>query len=73
MWWPWSRPPCVLRRVTVSLTGDPNVALEGVLWQTRGGWYVLKDGAMLAKGGPPEKVVGDLIVHHTQVLFFQAD
>ena len=40
-WLCWWRPPCVLRRVLVNVTYNPNEALQGVLWRYRGGWLVI--------------------------------
>lgn len=66
-WRPW----CVHRRVVVNLTHDSAEALEGVLWSTRGPWLTLRDVSGLHAGHPPAKMLGDVLIHRTQVAYLQ--
>lgn len=67
----WWRPPCLLRVVLVSLVSDPDLALRGVLWRSRGAWLVLKDGELVKPHGEPTKVDGELVIHRSNVAFLQ--
>ena len=69
-WLCWWRPPCLLRRVVVNFTADSTEAIEGVLWSYRWGWLTLKDCAGL-KAGPPVPLVGDVVIHRSQIKFMQ--
>jgi hypothetical protein len=71
MWWPW-RPPFHLRKVIVNLKDDPSTALEGVIWSTRGAWYVLRDAQVLTReSGVLKPISGELIVERANVLYFE--
>ena len=68
----WSRrAPCVLRRVIVNLTYNPNEALQGVLFEQRGGWVTLRDVEALTSGQAPTKVDGDVVIHLDRIAYFQ--
>jgi hypothetical protein len=69
MFW---RPPCVLRTVIVNFKHDSDLAIRGVLWQSRGAWIVLRDPAVLRPNGPTTPVDGDLVVHRDAIAFLQA-
>lgn len=72
--WDWLcfwRPPCRLRRVIVNLTHTQTEALQGVLWSYRGGWIVLRDASGLTSGQRPTPIDGDVILHISQVAYFQ--
>jgi hypothetical protein len=68
--WYW-RPPCLLRRVLVNVTYNPNEALQGVLWSHRQGWIVLRDVEALTSGQPAVKVDGEVVMHVDKVAYFQ--
>ena len=71
-WLFWWRPPCLLRRVTLNFVhGDSTEALEGVLWRSRGPWLVLQDVTALKAGQQPVAMVGEIVIHRSQVAFFQ--
>lgn len=69
--WAWWRPPALLRTVIVNLQSDGDVALRGVLWQSRGAWLVLRDVQMLHANGAVTKLDGESVVHRTNVAFLQ--
>jgi len=68
MRWPWDPP--VLRRVVVQLKDDPTTALRGVLW-SRGPWLTLRSPELLKTGMQPERLVGDAVIHSSNVSFLQ--
>jgi len=70
-WLFWWRPPCVLRRVIVNLKHDPTEALEGILWASRGSWLILHDVTGLKAGVPPTKMIGDVVLHRSNVAYLQ--
>lgn len=60
-WLFWWRPPCLLRRVHVNVKGE-EIALRGVLWRTRGSWWVLRDVEIAIGGHAPEKSISDEVI-----------
>lgn len=68
-WLLWWRPPCLLRPVIVNLTD--NNAIEGVLWQSRGPWLVLREAKFLAPHATPQAIDGEAVVHRSRVSFIQ--
>jgi len=70
-WLCWWRPPCLLRRVIVNFTHDPEEAIEGVLWASRGPWLTFRDTSGLRTGREPAKVHGDIVIHRSQIAFLQ--
>jgi hypothetical protein len=68
LWW---RPPCLLRTVLVNLIEDRDTALKGVLWQSRGPWFVLRDVAIVRPGLAPAAMDGEVVVHRRNVAFVQ--
>jgi hypothetical protein len=70
-WLCFWRPPCLLRRVIVNLAYNPEEALQGVLWSSRGGWITLKEASAITAGRPPAKIEGDVVIHLSKVAFFQ--
>jgi hypothetical protein len=70
-WCCFWRPPCLYRRVIVNFTADPSEALEGVLWSYRWRWLTLTDVSALKGGATPEKIIGDAVLHRTQIKFLQ--
>lgn len=72
MWWLcWWRPPSHLRRVIVNFTHSENEALEGLLWQSRGPWLILREVTALKGGREPLKIPGEAHVHRTHVAYLQ--
>ena len=70
-WLFWWRPPCLLRRVTVILKHDETEGLDGVLWESRGPWFTLRDVSALKKGYEPKPLPGECVVHRSNVAYFQ--
>jgi hypothetical protein len=70
-WVFWWRPPCLLRRVILNLQHDATEALEGVLWSYRGGWLTLRDVSGLKAGQPATPIMGEVIVHRSNVAYTQ--
>jgi hypothetical protein len=70
-WLCWWRPPCLLRRVIVNFTHDPEEAIEGVLWASRGPWLTVRDAVGSVRGAQPKKLVGEIVIHRTQIAFMQ--
>lgn len=71
MWWLWWRHPALYRKVLINLvSGDPP-AIQGVLWQSRSGWLVLRTAALTPAHGDPLPVDGEVIIHRSNVTFIQ--
>jgi len=63
----------VLRTVIVNLKADPDTALRGVLWSTRGPWLTLRNPAILKAGAEPTSADGELVVHRDNIAFLQVE
>ena len=70
-WLLFWRPPCQLRRVIVNFTHDSSEALEGILWSARGHWVILRDVSAMKAGQPPVPMIGEVVVHRTQIAYLQ--
>jgi len=70
-WLLWWRPPAMLRVCIVNLVGDPDTAIKGVLWRSRGSWLVFRDCALLKAGATPTRMDGDVVVPRARVAFLQ--
>ena len=70
-WLLWWRPPCLLRVVLVNLQSDPDTALRGVLWSSRGAWLTLRRASLVKGSLPPVLMDGDVLIHRTNVAFLQ--
>ena len=70
-WLLWWRPPCLLRVVIVNLKDDPQTAIKGVLWASRGAWLTVRQAALLRAGEGPTPVDGEVIVHRSNIAFLQ--
>jgi hypothetical protein len=70
-WLLWWRPPMLLRQVIVNLKSDDAVALQGVLWQSRGPWLTLRSVSALRTTGGVTPMDGEVVVHRHNVAFFQ--
>ncbi len=46
-------------------------ALSGVLWQTRGRWYTLKNAALLTAGQKPTPIDGEAVIDRSNISFIQ--
>jgi hypothetical protein len=57
--------------VIVNLKDDPDAAIRGVLWETRGPWLVLRNAAALNANMQPTKVDGEIVVHLDNLSFLQ--
>jgi len=69
MQWPWRAR--LRRRVLVNLKDDATQALRGVLWNQRGRWFVLRQADLLKLGAEPTPLDGEVIVHVTNIAFYQ--
>ncbi len=70
-WWVLDQPPCVRQRVIVNLKSDPDTALSGVLWSSRGPWLVLRAVVALKSDRQPVPVDGESVIHRQNVHFLQ--
>lgn len=70
-WWLAQQPPCMKQRVLVNLKSDRTTGYQGVLWQTRGAWFVVKDVTVLPTDGPAQPMDGALVVHRSNVELMQ--
>jgi hypothetical protein len=57
--------------VLVNLVHDRDSALQGVLWQSRGAWLVLRNVSVIKTQAPPTPVDGDVVIHRDHVAFIQ--
>lgn len=55
----------------MNLKDDPTTAIRGVLWSSRGAWLVVKEPVALRAGQVPAQIDGDVVVHRSNVAFFQ--
>jgi len=62
--------PCLRRRIIVNFV-DGHTAIEGVLWEQRGDWLLVKSAKALQVGRDPLPMDGDLVIECAQVLFVQ--
>jgi len=67
----WFRPPCVLKTVVINLKDEPDAAIRGVLWSTRGPWLILRQASALHGGTPAAPIDGEVVVHTDNVQFIQ--
>lgn len=70
--WYW-RPPCLLRTVLISLKSPADEGVRGVLFESRGPFYVLKHPTAIKAGHPPEDLDGDVIIDRHNVAFIKID
>ena len=70
-WFLWWRPPCLFRACIVNLKNEPDTAIKGVLWSSRGGWLTFKDCSLLKPGVPPTTMDGEVVIERRNVLFLQ--
>jgi len=71
-WLCWWRPPSLLRRVTVNFRHSESEAIEGVLWQQRGMWFILRDCHALKAGHVPLKMdPHEVHIPRANVAYFQ--
>jgi hypothetical protein len=72
--WSWLtfwRPPCLRRTVLINLVSDKDTALRGVLWESRGLWFTLRDAAAVKARAAPMPLDGEVVIHRSNVAFFQ--
>lgn len=55
----------------MNFTHDSTEAFEGVLWSSRGGWLTLRNASALKAGQPPTPIPGDVVLHRSQLAYFQ--
>lgn len=70
--WLWrliGRIPCLRHEVIVQLADGS--ALQGVLYEVVGDWFVLKAARYLVEGRGPTAVDGDAVVDRARILFIQ--
>lgn len=66
----FERIPCLRRRVLVNLT-DNTTAIEGVLYEKRGNYLVLKNLTIHSANNKPVPMDGDAVIECAKVLFIQ--
>lgn len=59
------------RRVIVNVKSEATEAFEGILWSYRGGWLTLKDVSALKASLPPAKILGDVLIHRSNLAYTQ--
>jgi hypothetical protein len=73
-WWSrllfW-RAPFLEGAVLVNLISDPDTALRGVAWRTRGAWIVLRSASLVKARTEAAVIDGEVIVHRSNVAFIQ--
>jgi hypothetical protein len=67
--WTGRAPYPLVRRVIVHTKG--NLSFEGVLWQRRAGYLVLRKAAQREPGRNPNPVDGELVLDEREVAFMQ--
>lgn len=70
VWWLRPRIPCLRRRILVNLV-DQDTAIDGVLFEQRGAWLVLKTARLLSKDAAPVTMDGDVVIECAKVSFIQ--
>ncbi|PYR30333.1 MAG: hypothetical protein DMF90_27915 [Acidobacteria bacterium] len=70
-WWAFWRPPCLRRVVLVSLVSDKDTAIRGVLWESRGVWFTVRNAAAIKARAAPLPMDGEVVIHRANVAFFQ--
>lgn len=70
-WLRWWRHPALYHRVLVNLKSDDPPAIQGVLWQSRGAWLVLRKASLTPAHGEALPVDGEVVVHRDNVSFIQ--
>jgi hypothetical protein len=55
----------------VNLRHTPDEAFEGVLWSSRGPWLMLRAVSALKVGQPPTPVLGDVVIHRSNLAYLQ--
>jgi hypothetical protein len=45
--------------------------MEGIVWQSRGSWLILRDCAALKAGQPPAKLPGEIHIPRHHVAYLQ--
>lgn len=58
------------RRVLVNLLHDEGT-VEGVLWQRRGVWLIVKDARLLRRNGDTVPIDGEVLIDKAGVAFLQ--
>jgi hypothetical protein len=66
-----ARIPCLHRRIIVTLDDRQENSIDGVLFDKRGGWLVLKDARLLQANRPPVPMDGDVVIECAKVSFIQ--
>lgn len=68
----WWGLPARRRRVIVNFRDQTAPSLDGILWQRRGRWLVLRDCYLLETAKQtPTRVDGEVTLDRSQVLFLQ--
>jgi hypothetical protein len=50
---------------------DDDMAIQGVLWRSRGAWLVIREASVKEGRLPKEKVQGEIVIHRSNVAFIQ--
>lgn len=70
-WLLFWRPPCLLRRVIVNFKHTDSEAIEGIVWQQRGAWFILHDCTAIKAGQKPEKLPDDVHIPRANIAYLQ--
>jgi hypothetical protein len=71
-WWLiWWRPPYLEGVVIVNLISDPDAALRGIAWRSRGPWLVLRQAHLVKARLDPVPIDGEVVVHRSNISFVQ--
>jgi hypothetical protein len=69
--WRWWQHPALLDVCVVNFKHDKEMAIRGLLWRTRGSWWLMRDCTVLVTGKPPGHIDGDVLIHASTVAFVQ--
>lgn len=66
-----TRAPGLRRIVLINLARSPDQAVRGVLFSRHGGYYLLKQAAVVQHDGSTIALDGDVLIHRDEILFSQ--
>lgn len=65
------RPPFLRRRCLITTKSAPDSVFEGVLWESRGSWLVLRQCALIRVGETSVPFDGEVVIHRDNLFFAQ--
>jgi hypothetical protein len=57
----------------VNLIAPPDEAVYGVLYRSRGPFYVLKNATGIKAGHPEKPIIGDVLIERSNVAYMEID